>query len=29
MGFVDNYWQLYALRAVMGFSEALYIPAAL
>jgi MFS family permease len=29
MGYVDNYWQLYALRAVMGFSEALYIPAAL
>ncbi len=29
MGYVDNYWQLYTLRAVMGFSEALYIPAAL
>ncbi len=29
MGFVDSYWELYALRAVMGFSEALYIPAAL
>ena len=29
MGFVNNYWELYALRAVMGFSEALYIPAAL
>lgn len=29
MGFVDTYWELYALRAVMGFSEALYIPAAL
>lgn len=29
MGYVDTYWELYALRAVMGFSEALYIPAAL
>lgn len=29
MGFVDSYWELYILRAVMGFSEALYIPAAL
>lgn len=29
MGFVDNYWELYVLRALMGFSEALYIPAAL
>lgn len=29
MGFVDTYDELYALRAVMGFSEALYIPAAL
>lgn len=29
MGYVDSYWELYALRAVMGFSEALYIPAAL
>lgn len=29
MGYVDNYWQLYTLRAVMGFSEALYIPATL
>ena len=29
MGFVDTYWELYALRALMGFSEALYIPAAL
>lgn len=29
MGYVDTYWELYVLRAVMGFSEALYIPAAL
>lgn len=29
MGFVESYSALYALRAVMGFSEALYIPAAL
>lgn len=29
MGYVDTYWELYALRAIMGFSEALYIPAAL
>ena len=29
MGYVNSYWELYALRAVMGFSEALYIPAAL
>ena len=29
MGYVDTYVQLYILRAVMGFSEALYIPAAL
>lgn len=29
MGFVDTYVELYILRAVMGFSEALYIPAAL
>ena len=29
MGYVDTYVELYILRAVMGFSEALYIPAAL
>ncbi|MBQ8761166.1 MAG: MFS transporter [Bacteroidales bacterium] len=29
MGFVDSYVELYILRALMGFSEALYIPAAL
>ncbi len=29
MGFVDTYIELYILRAIMGFSEALYIPAAL
>ncbi|MBR3884173.1 MAG: MFS transporter [Bacteroidaceae bacterium] len=29
MGYVDTYTELYILRAVMGFSEALYIPAAL
>jgi MFS family permease len=29
MGYVDTYVELYVLRAVMGFSEALYIPAAL
>lgn len=29
MGYVDTYKELYVLRAVMGFSEALYIPAAL
>ena len=29
MGYVDPYKELYALRAIMGFSEALYIPAAL
>lgn len=29
MGFVDSYVELYVLRALMGFSEALYIPAAL
>lgn len=29
MGFVDNYNHLYILRAVMGVSEALYIPAGL
>ena len=29
MGFLDTYVELYILRAVMGFSEALYIPAAL
>ncbi|MBP3354375.1 MAG: MFS transporter [Bacteroidales bacterium] len=29
MGYVDTYKELYALRAIMGFSEALYIPAAL
>lgn len=29
MGYVDTYAELYVLRAVMGFSEALYIPAAL
>lgn len=29
MGYVDNFDHLYALRAVMGVSEALYIPAAL
>ena len=29
MGYAGDFWQLYALRAVMGVSEALYIPAAL
>lgn len=29
MGYVDTYTELYILRAIMGFSEALYIPAAL
>jgi len=29
MGFVDNFDHLFALRAIMGVSEALYIPAAL
>lgn len=29
MGYVDTYKGLYVLRAIMGFSEALYIPAAL
>lgn len=29
MGYVDTYKELYILRAIMGFSEALYIPAAL
>ena len=29
MGYVDSYVELYVLRALMGFSEALYIPAAL
>lgn len=29
MGYVDTYVELYILRAIMGFSEALYIPAAL
>lgn len=29
MGYVDTYKELYVLRALMGFSEALYIPAAL
>lgn len=29
MGYVDSYAELYVLRALMGFSEALYIPAAL
>lgn len=29
MGYVDTYIELYILRAIMGFSEALYIPAAL
>ncbi|MBR2637558.1 MAG: MFS transporter [Bacteroidaceae bacterium] len=29
MGYVDTYKELYVLRAIMGFSEALYIPAAL
>ena len=29
MGYVDTYTELYVLRAVMGFSEALYIPAVL
>ncbi len=29
MGLTDNYSVLYTLRAIMGFSEALYIPAAL
>ena len=29
MGFVDNYNHLYILRAIMGVSEALYIPAGL
>lgn len=29
MGFASTYQQLYALRALMGISEALYIPAAL
>lgn len=29
MGYVDSYAELYILRAIMGFSEALYIPAAL
>ena len=29
MGYADNFQQLYWLRAVMGFSEAIYIPTAL
>jgi len=29
MGYADTYEQLYALRAIMGVSEALYIPAGL
>jgi predicted MFS family arabinose efflux permease len=29
MGFAQNFTQLLALRALMGFSESLYIPAAL
>ncbi len=29
MGYVETYKELYILRAIMGFSEALYIPAAL
>lgn len=29
MGYADGFWQLYTLRAIMGVSEALYIPAAL
>ena len=29
MGFAQNFTQLYILRAGMGFSEALYLPAAL
>ncbi len=29
MGYAGDFWQLYLLRAIMGVSEALYIPAAL